>query len=147
MSKLKLEVDVDLVQATVRSQVEPAVKEALAAHDVKALILKALDAPVAQEDYGYYMPMFIGRERKSEPLIDSMVRQAVSEAAKAYVAKAMKDNKAMVEEAFKKMMADSSSKLAKAFSKAITDGIASDWGFSLEVEVAHTVPERERDYE
>ena len=148
MSKLKLDIDIDLVQATVKSQVEPAVKEALAKHDVKMLIVKALEAPKMEDSYRYnmYAGLFRG-EKKPEPLIDGMVREAVSEAAKEYVAKAMRENKAMVEAAFARMMRDSESKLAKSFSKAITDGIASDWGFSLDVNVKHTVPAQERDYE
>lgn len=148
MSKLKLDLDIDLVQATVRDQVKPAVAEALAKHDVKALIVKALEAPTMPENYGYYMPMFLGREKKSEPLIDGLVRDAVYEAAKAYVAKAMKENRAAVEEAFSKMMRDSSSKLAQSFAKAITSGITSnDWGFRLDVNVKHTVPARDPEYD
>lgn len=76
-----------------------------------------------------------------------MVREAVHEAAKAYVAKAMRENKELVEEAFAKMMRDSSSKLAKSFAKAITDGITSDWGFKLDVNVKHTVPDRDSSYD
>lgn len=149
MSKLKLDIDIDLVQATVKSQVAPAVTEALSKHDVKKLIVKALESPT-MPDSSYYRMTFMGLygdSRKAEPLIDGMVRQAVSDAAKEYVAKAMRDNKAMVEQAFAKMMRDSESKLAKAFSTAITDGIKSDWGFELDVKVKHTVPARERDYE
>lgn len=144
MSKLKLDLDIDLVQATVKSQVEPAVKEALAKHDVKMLIVKALEAPTMPERYYYPMMMFGDTNKKPEPLIAGMVREAVQEAAKAHVAKAMRENKEMVEEAFTKMMKDSSSKLAKSFAKAISDGINSDWGFKLDVNVAHTVPEHDR---
>lgn len=146
MSELTVRLDMDRVQSSVQASIRPAVESALASHDIKKIIEGELKAPVAKRSQ--YMSVYdmISGNAEREPLLDSLVKEAIHNLAKEYVERELRAQRESIEEAFRLMLAKSSSGLARSFANAIQKGLESDWSFDLDIKVTHAAPEREREY-
>lgn len=135
MSNLNFSLDMGRVQSSVQASIRPAVEAALADMDIKSLIVERLKNPMPVDRYSMLFAYHDGR--KQPTLIESLVTESISEVAKEYVRTQIAEQRADIEEAFRKMMQGSSSRLVKAFGKAVEDALKDDWGFELDVTVKH----------
>ncbi len=146
MSNLNISLDMDRVQSSVQAVIRPAVEAALASQDLKKVIEKALKSPLhSDEDEDSIFTRFSGRSRSKTSLLDELVHSGIQEIAKQYVAVQLREQQGDIEEAFRKMMAGSSSRLVKAFAAATEAALKEDWGFELDVKVSHTTSESDDD--
>lgn len=143
MSNLNISLDMDRVQSSVQAAIRPAVEAALGKTDIEKVIRDALTKPIAHDDM-FAMVRYGGR-RSETSLLDQLVHSGIQEIAKQYVALQLRQQQGDIEEAFRKMMAGSGSRLVKAFAAATEAALKEDWGFELDVKVKHTVAEKDRD--
>lgn len=136
MSHLNFTLDADRLGSYVNAAIRPAVEQALAEIDIKAVIVAKLKEPLASERDMYSM-MLYGRGRSKSSLLDDLVHSGIQQLAADYVRERILDQKSEIEEAFRKMMAGSANRLVKAFAKATEDALQEDWGFCLDVKVKH----------
>jgi hypothetical protein len=147
MSDLNIRLDMSRIQSTVQAQIRPAVEEALATVDIKAIIKKMLvNKPKKAERDDSYRYMMLGAcPQPDGPIIEDMVRESITEIAKQFVERELRNQQAEIEGAFRAMLATSSSKLARTFAKALQRGLESDWNFELDVGVKLAMPEKSDD--
>jgi hypothetical protein len=141
VSSLAISIDMGRVQSSVQAAIRPAVEAALSETDIHKIIHDALfqPSPEHREDFHFY-PTFLSRTETMPTLLDSLVRQSIRAIAKEYVEREIRGQRADIEEAFRKMMQGSTSRLVKAFAAATERALSEDWGFELKVAVEHKAP-------
>ncbi len=151
---LNIKVDMGRVESSVKAAIRPAVEQALEYYDIKGAILRQLtqERPKKGKERDLWaMPYLMmrsgyGGETDLPTLLDELVRTSIHEIAKEYVRTNIQMQREEIEEAFRKMMNGSTSRLVKAFAGSVEDALKSDWGFDLDVKVSHKVAEKERSY-
>ncbi len=145
MSKVHIELDLEIVQKVIHARIQPAVDEILDGVDVPALIKKALlKKPEGGRDYyttAMYMMGYGGRA--SGPAVEQLIDSAIYSAAKIYVENAVERERLNLEAAFEKMLRNSSSKLAKTMVASLQSGLKNDWSFTIDTQIGVKEPERE----
>lgn len=146
MTKVKIELDLTVVQAAIAAKVQPAVDAILAKYDLPALIKAELtreSMPVEEVGFSGYSMLFGRRESRAagRPLIENLIAQEIATAAETFVKSAIAADRKRIEIAFRDMMRDAPSRLVQAFLGAIEKGINEDWTFGLKVEVEPKSPD------
>jgi len=141
-STVSIELDLAVVQEAIHAKVQPAVEAILSTVDLPSLIEKALlkEQPIPSR-YSLTAMMYWADSRLGRP-IDALVDDALAEAAKAYVAAAVKAERPKIEAAFQKMLSNSSSKLARTMFRALNGALESDWGFTINTQIEAKEPSR-----
>lgn len=142
-STVTIELDASVVRDAVNAHVRPAVDKILATIDLPTRIATALLAKPPKESgdryFGYAMG-FMGAG-SGLPKIDDLINQSLHEAAQSFVKKAIAKERPKIEAAFRKMMANSSSSLAKTLLESLDGALKDEWRFELR----STVSPKERD--
>jgi hypothetical protein len=148
MANMSFSVDMDRIQSTVQAKIRPAVEAALAEVDVQSMIqseLLAMPAQPSRDDHISMSMLRFGYQATLRPKIEEMVSRAIHDVAEEFVRKNVRAQRDSIEDALTGMLARSNNKLVKAFSGAIENAFKADWSFDLEVKVAHSTAETDRD--
>lgn len=146
MSNLNISLDMGRVQSSVQAAIRPAVESALSEHNVKKIIEDALKKPSrSAEDDDIYSGIFMRSRRsgKVPTIIEQFVQEGIEEIAREFVQRELRAQRGYIEEGLRKELVASGSSLAKAFARAAEEALKEDWGFELDVKVAHKTKEKD----
>jgi hypothetical protein len=146
MAKMSFDLDTDFVQSSVKAKVRPAIEAALANIDIQEMIETTLKKPPKSDDrlsmhYALmgYAPPSVGS------LLEELVKDSITEVAKEFVRRAIRNQREGIEDALLKMLTASNNKLVKSFAGAIERAFEEDWSFKLDVAVTHATTEADDD--
>jgi hypothetical protein len=127
MSQLKLEIDMEHLNAKMRPAMVAAVDEVLAGIDLKAKVIAALNEEVQDGLFGMFK-----RTGSGPSVVDSAIRRVLQEEIDKFVRKHVFAHKDFLEDALLKAIRNSEQKLTKAFVKAMLDAVDDQtWKFDL----------------
>lgn len=149
-NKVTIELDMAVVQKAVNAKVQPAVEKILASVDLPSRIATALLAKPKSSrgdpySIGLHQMMMYGGYGDSRAPIEGLIDTAINEAAQAFIKKAVAADRNKIEAAFKKMLAESPSRLAKTLLASLENSLANEWTFTLDTKMS--AKERDRYYD
>lgn len=137
-STVTIDLDLKIVQQAIDAKVAPAVERILSKIDLEKKIADALTKlPRPERDY-FLQASMLGYSRHELPIIDALLAKAIKDAALEFINKAVAKERPKIEAAFKRMMADSSDKLARTMFSALQGGLKSEWTFDIRTEMTPT---------
>ncbi len=146
MSKISIELDLDVVQEAIHAKVQPAVDDILSRYDIPKLIKDEL-LKEKEPDNDMYVSMYYmmrgASAGKGRPLLEQLIETSVRELAEQYIKGWVEKERPRIEDAFETMLRDSTAPLAKKMYSTLSDALGDKWQFELETTLSPKEPDRD----